>query len=116
MNLHGNLVAFRKIVYIISKRTGIAFQILEKDYYVMLMLKELSTKQSDIHAYFKGGTALYKILGKGMRFSEDIDLTVEVCDCTNTQGKKRLEKASNGYTSLSRIQNHEGGRLTRREA
>jgi predicted nucleotidyltransferase component of viral defense system len=41
----------------------------EKDYYVTLLLSELSTKQSCLPAYFKGGTALYKALGQMKRFS-----------------------------------------------
>ncbi|MBS3968497.1 MAG: nucleotidyl transferase AbiEii/AbiGii toxin family protein, partial [Clostridia bacterium] len=52
--------------------------------------------------YFKGGTALFKTIGSLKRFSEDIDLTVEVQDCSKSQGKKRLETAANGYTYLPR--------------
>jgi hypothetical protein len=36
------------------------------------------------------------------RFSEDIDLTVAVHDCSKSQGKKRLETSANGYHALSR--------------
>ncbi len=34
--------------------------------------------------YFKGGTALYKADGGMKRFSEDIDLTVEIKDCSKS--------------------------------
>ena len=41
------------------------------------------------------------------RFSEDIDLTVEIQDCTKSQGKKRLEAAANGYLGLCRTKDKE---------
>jgi len=66
------------------------------------LLNELAGKQKEVSAYFKGGTALYKALGSIRRFSEDIDLTVAVDYCSNSQAKKRLDKAANGYLSLLR--------------
>lgn len=72
-----------------------------------MLLKELAEKQGTLPAYFKGGTALYKALGEMVRFSEDIDLTVEVKDCSKSQGKARLEKAANGYASLPRTSDKE---------
>ena len=53
-------------------------------------------------AYFKGGTALYKAIGCIRRFSEDIDLTVSIEDCTNSQAKRRLEQATLEYACLPR--------------
>lgn len=102
MRLHEDMGAFRAILLRVSSRSGVRQDILEKDYYVTLMLEELAAKQHRLPAYFKGGTALYKALGKPQRFSEDIDITVRVDDCSKTQGKKRLEEAANGYVSLPR--------------
>jgi predicted nucleotidyltransferase component of viral defense system len=65
-------------------------------------LKELANMQDTLPAYFKGGTALYKALHSIRRFSEDIDLTVCIDGCTNSQAKKRLDRAANGYLSLPR--------------
>ncbi len=42
------------------------------------ILKNLSENQDELQAYFKGRTAIYKILDTMNRFSEDIDLTVKV--------------------------------------
>jgi len=56
---------------------------------------------------FKGGTALYKAIGRMKRFSEDIDLTVEIKDCTKSQGKKRLENAANSYSCMGRTRDKE---------
>ncbi len=53
-------------------------------------------------AYFKGGTALYKAIGCIRRFSEDIDLTVSIEDCTNSQAKRRLEQATLEYACFTR--------------
>ncbi len=102
MKLHNDKDAFILLLTQISERTGIRVDILEKDYYVTLMLEELSQKQQTVPAYFKGGTALYKALGTIRRFSEDIDLTVEIRDCSNTQAKKRLENVSKRYSVLER--------------
>lgn len=102
MKLHQDREAFGDLLSDVSKRTGIRSDIIEKDYYLTLLLWELSEKQGSLPAYFKGGTALYKAIGRMRRFSEDIDLTVEIHDCSKSQGKKRLETAANGYMTLLR--------------
>lgn len=102
MRLHEDKAALRALLLRLSQRSGVRADILEKDYYVTLLLEELASKQDRLPAYFKGGTALYKALGKMRRFSEDIDITVRTDGCSGTQGKKRLESAANGYTSLVR--------------
>lgn len=102
MKLHQDREAFGALLSDSSRRTGIRGDILEKDYYLTLLLWELAARQDTIPAYFKGGTALYKAIGRMKRFSEDIDLTVEIHDCSKSQGKKRLESAANGYEALAR--------------
>ena len=107
MNLHNDPDGFVALLRIISESTDTRSDILEKDYYVTLFLKELSEWQGTLPAYFKGGTALYKALGSIRRFSEDIDLTVCVDECSNSQAKSRLDKAANGYRSLPRTSSKE---------
>jgi predicted nucleotidyltransferase component of viral defense system len=102
LKLHTDPDGFTALLNLISDSTAIRSDILEKDYYITLFLKELSEWQSELPAYFKGGTALYKALGNIRRFSEDIDLTVCVEGCSNSQAKRHLEKAANGYKSLPR--------------
>jgi len=104
LRLHKDADAFSAIIGLINESTDIRLDVLEKDYYVTLMLKELSEWQDTFPIYFKGGTALYKALGSIRRFSEDIDLTVCVDGCSNSQAKKRLEKAASGYQSLPRTE------------
>lgn len=87
-----------EIILNINKRTNISNEILEKDYYVCLVLKELSKKQKELQAYFKGGTALYKIINQFNRFSEDIDLTiVENVNESKTSNIRRLKKSALDY-------------------
>jgi len=102
MKLHLDKTAFEALLLTIAEQTNIRADVIEKDYYVTLLLKELADMQKDLPAYFKGGTALYKALGGIRRFSEDIDLTVSIDGCTNNQAKKRLEKAATNYASLLR--------------
>lgn len=102
MKLHEDKDAFGVLLNSVSEKTGIRLDVLEKDYYLTLLLEELAGKQENVPAYFKGGTALYKTIGSMKTFSEDIDLTVEIKDCSTSQGKKRLEIAANAYTSLQR--------------
>ena len=114
MNLHSSKDAFKVLLDDIHTRTGYRLDVLEKDYYVVLMLEELADKQSSgLQAYFKGGTALYKALKTTNRFSEDIDLSVDTRDCSRSQNDKRLEQASKKYSALPR--SPEEGRTNRSE-
>lgn len=102
MMLHEDKEAFKVLISSVSQTANIREDIIEKDYYLTLLLSQLADKQAELPAYFKGGTALYKAIGRMIRFSEDIDLTVEIRDCSRNQGKRRLEKAANGYSLLPR--------------
>lgn len=90
--------ALEELILNVNNRTGIRTDILEKDYYVCLILKDLASKQKKLQAYFKGGTAVYKILNHMNRFSEDIDLTVRVNeDESNNSNRMRLKNSALGY-------------------
>ncbi len=103
MKLHLDKPAFEFLIDEIVKKHNVRRDVLEKDYYVSLLLHELSQFQDQGFAYFKGGTALYKALRSVRRFSEDIDLTVYVEDChTPSQAKKRLENATVKYKSMAK--------------
>lgn len=88
MNLHNNQQAFYDTLLIIADRFNISPAIIEKDYYVTMFLEALVRKVPDL--LFKGGTSLskcYKIIN---RFSEDIDLTLDIENQTN-KNKKNLK-------------------------
>ena len=98
MNLHLNRELFAEMIDTLNAREFVAVDIIEKDYYVCLILKEIAKSQGESKAYFKGGTAVYKILDEMNRFSEDIDLTVKVLDEeSHTKNKKRLKQSALGY-------------------
>ena len=63
----------RDIIITVSERSGIEESIVEKDYYVTMILKELTFRNPDV--VFKGGTSLSKAYQVIERFSEDIDIT-----------------------------------------
>lgn len=112
MKLHLDKIAFEQIISETSTKYKVRQEILEKDYYVTLLLQELSAYDKQGYAYFKGGTALYKALKSIRRFSEDVDLTVYIENCpTPSQAKKRLENATLKYKCLPKgktLQNERG--------
>ena len=114
MKLHLDSDAFRVLIEQVSENTGYRQDVIEKDYYVSMLLQELAQFQREgLPAYFKGGTALYKALHSVRSFSEDVDLSVDVRECSRTQGDKRLERATKKYTCMERNPNE--GRTNRSE-
>lgn len=85
MYLHNDKELFNDIVALTAERVGQAQDIVEKDYYVTIILKKLSTCEYPI--CFKGGTSLSKAYGVIDRFSEDIDITF-----TEHLGENRRKK------------------------
>lgn len=74
MYLHKeNRELFRDAILLTSERLGVSEDIVEKDYYVTLILKKLSFIEYPV--VFKGGTSLSKAFRVIDRFSEDIDIT-----------------------------------------
>lgn len=73
MYLHKDKEMFFNFLESVSKISKIQADLVEKDYYVSLILKEIATS-SDI-VVFKGGTSLSKALKVINRFSEDIDIS-----------------------------------------
>ncbi len=105
MHLHDETQAFVAIVNRVSERTGISTSIIEKDYYVSLVLKEIAANQNTVPAFFKGGTCLYKAYANMMRFSEDIDLTVRTGGLSRSQAKRVLERSAQDYNAIPRLKN-----------
>ncbi len=73
MYLHNDKDLFTEVITEANAQTGIAESIIEKDYYVTMILKLLAKSNPDI--VFKGGTSLSKCFHLINRFSEDIDIT-----------------------------------------
>ena len=90
MILHKNFESFNNLINIVSDYYKIDPSHIEKDYYVTVILKELVQKIPGL--VFKGGTSLSKCYKLINRFSEDIVLTLEENQQTQSQ-KKLLKKA-----------------------
>ena len=73
MYLHNDKDSFKEVIDQVARKNKLAPEIIEKDYYVTLILRLLSEKLENI--VFKGGTSLSKGFHVINRFSEDIDVT-----------------------------------------
>lgn len=73
MYLHEDKEAFKEIIEMVADYNGRTPIVIEKDYYVTLILKLLASQLD--HCVFKGGTSLSKGFHVIDRFSEDIDIT-----------------------------------------
>ncbi len=75
MYLHEDREAFKEVIEQVAEDSGRAAVVIEKDYYVTMILRLLSQKLSNV--VFKGGTSLSKGFKAINRFSEDIDITFD---------------------------------------
>lgn len=73
MNLHHDKEAFQELIIGAANELAIPSNIIEKDYYVTMVLKALAEKLDDM--VFKGGTSITKCYQLLDRFSEDIDIS-----------------------------------------
>ena len=89
--LHNDRELFEQLILRTSESLGIKAEIIEKDYYVTLFLKELVSVSPDI--IFKGGTSLSKCYHLIDRFSEDIDLNIETETKPSESRRKHLKSS-----------------------
>lgn len=89
MNLHNFKESFNELIELASIYYNVDEAYIEKDYYVSLILKEINSKFPYI--VFKGGTSLSKCFEIIDRFSEDIDLTLEI-NHLNPKFKRELKQ------------------------
>lgn len=87
--LHNNRDEFLTAINLTTAKYGILPAVAEKDYYVTLILRGLAERLPFI--VFKGGTSLSKCHKVIKRFSEDIDLAIDV---KLTQGQLKKVKAA----------------------
>lgn len=69
---------FHNLLGIVAEATGISRALIEKDYWVVHSLWALHDGRFEV--WFKGGTSLSKGFGLIERFSEDLDLKIELRD------------------------------------
>ena len=95
MKLHEYQSEFHDLITIVASRKHIPESAVERDYYIVLLLKNLENSEYADKCVFKGGTSLSKCYpGSIERFSEDIDLTflgMELSDKACDKNIKRIE-------------------------
>lgn len=85
--LHEDKEQFMEAVNLAVFKYGLEPEVIERDYYVTMILKKLSGQFG--FSVFKGGTSLQKCHRVISRFSEDIDITIDIA---LSQGQKRKLK------------------------
>lgn len=95
MKLHEYQYEFKDLISIVASKLHIPESAVERDYYIVLLLKNLENSEYADKCVFKGGTSLSKCYpGSIERFSEDIDLTflgMELSDKACDKGIKQIE-------------------------
>lgn len=95
MLLHRDEELFREVIYSTAVYLKLPVPIVEKDYYVTVILQRLAEKAPD--CVFKGGTSLSKCHHAIDRFSEDIDIAFSSA-LTQGQRKKLKDKTIAGIS------------------
>lgn len=95
MKLHECQDEFRDLISIVANKLHIPETAVERDYYIVSLLKNLENSEYADKCVFKGGTSLSKCYpGSIERFSEDIDLTflgMELSDKVCDKNIKKIE-------------------------
>ena len=66
----------QNIITEISEKENIGWLVVEKDYFLTLLLDGISNSKLNENLVFKGGTALRKVYFQHYRYSEDLDFTL----------------------------------------
>lgn len=85
--LHENKENFLSILNAVAMQTGFLLPLIEKDYYLTLILSQLSDLSPEF--VFKGGTCLNKIYFSYYRLSEDLDFSMKLPAYTVSRGIRR---------------------------
>jgi len=85
--IHNDKDKFSKLVDRIASQTGFYAPLMEKDYYLTLLLSHINELSGNL--IFKGGTCLNKIYYVYYRLSEDLDFSMRLPDYTTTRGNRR---------------------------
>lgn len=87
MKLHTHPEEFRELITVVANEKHISESAVERDYYIVMMLKSLADSPYADQCVFKGGTSLSKCYpGSIDRFSEDIDLIGSLSFLTKSSG------------------------------
>ena len=102
MKLHTFPEEFRELITVVANEKHISESAVERDYYIVMMLKALADSPYAEQCVFKGGTSLSKCYpGSIDRFSEDIDLTFLGMDMSNKACDKAIKKIEKTLAAFS---------------
>lgn len=85
--IHKDRDQFIDVLNMTVQRTGFRAPLLEKDYYLMLILSRVNELSENL--IFKGGMCLNKIYYSYYRLSEDLDFSMRLPEYTATRGNRR---------------------------
>jgi len=85
--IHENKEEFIKVLERTSKRKGFILPVIEKDYYLTLILSRADELSQDL--LFKGGTCLNKVYYSYYRLSEELDFSMLLPQYEATRGQRR---------------------------
>ena len=85
--IHKDKKQFADLINVTVQRTGFRAHLLEKDYYLTLILSRINELSDDL--IFKGGTCINKIYYSYYRLSEDLDFSMRLPEYTTTRGNRR---------------------------
>ena len=88
--LHLEKENFRDLIHATSEELAIPIQLVEKDYYILSILRALYESSYTEQIVFKGGTSLSKAYQLINRFSEDVDFAVISENMSGNQVKMLL--------------------------
>jgi predicted nucleotidyltransferase component of viral defense system len=100
--IHNDKDKFSKIVDRIATQTGFYAPLMEKDYYITLILSQINKLSENL--FLKGGTCLNKIYYSYYRLSEDLDFSMRLPDNTATGGihHKCIQPVKNNIESFAK--------------
>jgi len=103
MVLHEHLDDFGTLIQLTAKSIGLPESAIRRDYFIVMLLQNLSHSTYADCVVFKGGTSLSKCYPESIsRFSEDIDLTyVPEGTMTSKEYDKTLKKIEQAITGNS---------------
>ncbi|MFT3703017.1 MAG: nucleotidyl transferase AbiEii/AbiGii toxin family protein [Agriterribacter sp.] len=111
MNFHQSS-AFKDAIEATAEKLSLRPVLIEKDYWVTFVLKNLSTSEYVHRVVFKGGTSLSKAYKCISRFSEDVDLAIIPGEpLSQSQGKALLRNIDHTVgTGLTYVNGQKLGR------
>lgn len=107
MRLHEFPNEFKDLISIVAESKHLPESAVERDYYIVMLLKNLAESEYAEQCVFKGGTSLSKCYpGSIERFSEDIDLTflgMELGDKECDKAIKKIEQVMTACADTEKI-------------